>query len=440
MDQRIGPLSRLVWYEEVTPGSDASITEGYLVPIVGQSQFMTDQPLIPAPVYTGELLTDDVIWGSVSAAGTERIGLEFTFVGRILKAFFGPGGYSRPGGGTTTRHQFVTQTGIPTKLTGQLENVSLEGTQVYRRAKNVMVGGITFTFATDGVAAYDVQMMGTGSEAYTQIDSTPTDDGYSGVSYHNGQLRLDSTALASVQEFSLTLGSPLARTDVAFNAGIAAGIIKGKITPEGRLGLVMDATAGSGIEAGQNFYLKAVNQTNVALECGWSNLPTDLATEFLSIELPANAVSRNGWKSGGEAGLSSNQTFRARRAGAVSGFAFGTNLGTYNVTGTSNVFSVKINGGATIDVTLTTNAAKTAAQIVTELNANVPFAAAAVADVYFGRVRVKSKTTGAASSVQFQTGTTNHCGTLLGFNAVVYTGLASCPVRITLFNAKSTNY
>jgi prepilin-type N-terminal cleavage/methylation domain-containing protein len=97
------------------------------------------------------------------------------------------------------------------------------------------------------------------------------------------------------------------------------------------------------------------------------------------------------------------------------------NLATYAVAAGNNLFAVKINGTSR-NVTLTNGAARTPAQIVADLNGNAGFSANAFADVFNGRIRVRSKSGAAGSSVQFDVNfnaTATACATNLGYTNTV---------------------
>jgi prepilin-type N-terminal cleavage/methylation domain-containing protein len=98
----------------------------------------------------------------------------------------------------------------------------------------------------------------------------------------------------------------------------------------------------------------------------------------------------------------------------------GTMPENYTVTTSNNKCYVKINGGSTITVTLTTGT-RNSTNIVSDFNANTTFASAGTAaDSPDGtRIRVVSDTGGPTSSVQFTTGS-NQCNALLGFDTSIH--------------------
>lgn len=77
----------------------------------------------------------------------------------------------------------------------------------------------------------------------------------------------------------------------------------------------------------------------------------------------------------------------------------GTKSGPYNVTGASNKLKIAMNGAAPVTVTLTTGAARTAAQVVTEINTAL---GSAVASVVSGKIFLASSTAGNTSQINLQ--------------------------------------
>jgi prepilin-type N-terminal cleavage/methylation domain-containing protein len=100
------------------------------------------------------------------------------------------------------------------------------------------------------------------------------------------------------------------------------------------------------------------------------------------------------------------------------------NPGPFNITGSNNVVALKINGGATFSVTLTTGGARTATQVCANLNGNATFAAAAYCDAVtklgLSYVRVTSRTAGTSSSVRYVTAT-GTADVLFNLDDTVYT-------------------
>jgi len=91
----------------------------------------------------------------------------------------------------------------------------------------------------------------------------------------------------------------------------------------------------------------------------------------------------------------------------------------YNIVVGNRRFAIKINGtNRNVDLN---PGARTPAQIVADLNANVLFSANAIADVFNNRIRVRSRATGPTSSVQYDTVPGNNAAATLGYRGeIVY--------------------
>jgi type II secretory pathway pseudopilin PulG len=91
---------------------------------------------------------------------------------------------------------------------------------------------------------------------------------------------------------------------------------------------------------------------------------------------------------------------------------------TYNITAANNTVALKVNNVAITNFTVTTGGARTAAQIVTNMNANAGFTAVAIADVVNGHVRIMPRTQ--PLTVQFTPATGTIAGPL-GFDNITRT-------------------
>lgn len=426
LPQRQGVKSRQIFYPEPEGmvGQDPGAPVGYLMPLADEAGFGSDQGLIEAPVFKGNRDPYGVVSGNVNSAGENPYGLEFRTFPRIAKNFVGPDGYLRPGGGTTSLHRIFSPVDIDAEPGScQLQDESLE-TPIQRiRNRGVRIGGINLNYANEGVARYGVNFMGIGDEVYTDLAGTVNDEGYSAVSYFNGYAKLNGYFLAGMTDFSISFDGGPSRQDAAFRDGIAAAINYGVINVTGRVGL-MFSTNGLAPENNMNFYNMAVNQQDVPLEVAWSDKPKTLADSWCRVVLPAVRFSRRGFRPGGAAGKVITQDYRIHGTSnnKIAADKFGTIRGPYNLSGTNNVLGVKIQGSATIPVTLPTGAAVTVDAIVTALNASGPFSAAATAENFMGRVMVRSKLAGATSSVQIDTAQANSAHTALGFDGILFVG------------------
>lgn len=433
--QRLGSSSRAVFYPETTWNEDPGTPVGYVMPLRDQSGFGSSDSLIEAPIFTGNALPFGVINGLVNAEGAFPLALEFITIGHFLKTYFGSDGYARPGGGTTSLHHwFIPTASGAVPGSAQVQSSFQETTAQHIRNKGCRVGGFSFSQDIAGAVSYSMDMIGSGKEATTDLGGTVTDNGYSAASYFNGKLKKGSTSLASLAQFSLALACGLSRQDVAFNDGYAGAINQGIHSAKGRLELLFGDDL--------SFYNEAVNQNEVSLDCLWANGPLSSATRWLRVQMPTVRFARTAPRPGGSAGLLIGQDYMMIRSdnADVAAEAFGPTLGTYNVTLTTDVLGVKIDGGATISTTLTASATKTAAQVVAELQANGSLTAVADVDEFNGRVRITSKTKGSSSSVQIDTAVVDSAHSLFGFDGVARTGRNDCPLLVSIYNNRTSDY
>ncbi len=453
--QRIGALSRADIFPEGTRGSDSGISTGYRLHLRDKPSLAASRPEVDAPDWDGTLMPFSTAPGEIGVSGSLPLGLEFTDCGTILKMPFGTAGYSRVALVTGSLHNFFIPATVATALSAQIQYKYGETTALYERMKYAMVKSLGLAYATGGAAPLDVEMVASGDVAFTDLGVTPTDNGYSGVSVYNGYARMAVAALAptwlslaGIKNFRTTIDTGASAESVAFNDGVAGAVNASKFAVRGNLEL-MKAVGGSLAESDFTFLNNAINRNLMYYNCLWADAavsgPSTFPTKFLQMDMNGLRFGRQSSTPGGRAGVTTNQPFTLvndATFGKIAGRAFGTVTGPYLIGAGTNIFSVKINGGATIDVTLTQGAARTAANIVSELNADGTFAAVAVADVFCGKVRVTSKqvsAAGASSSVQFITGTANNCSAVLGFNGTAISGF-NTPFLLQAWNGQNSDY
>lgn len=459
--QRIGPASRAIVYLEATRGSDAGITAGLVVPLRDKSGFQIVRPESEAPYFNGGMQGYNSAPGLITAAGPLPCGLEFLTAPIWPRMIYGSGGYSRVGLVTGSLHHFAPQA-APTPITSttaQIQNEYLEATAQYERARYCQVSSLALSYASQGVAPLDVNLVASGDASFIDLAGTKAENGYNGISVYNGYARMATASLvptwyplAGVQDFKANLDCGTTAEPVGFNSGVAGSVNLGVPMLKGNLGLMM-ATDGAAWENNFNFVNAAINRTPMSYDCAWTDAPVDggqtgtnFPTSFARLRIATLRLGRKSETPAGKAGRQTNQDWMHILDSVLSKIpaeAFGTVVGPYAITaGTNDIATFKIEGGANIPITLTPGAARTALQICTDLNANGTFSAAAVADVFMGRVRVTSKQvtlSGVLSSVQFVTGILHGCETTLGFNNTVITGFNS-PYVWTFWNAQNTNY
>lgn len=103
----------------------------------------------------------------------------------------------------------------------------------------------------------------------------------------------------------------------------------------------------------------------------------------------------------------------------------GTVAENYNISGSNNQFSVKVDGGGTQTVTLTSGATRTAAQVAADIDAGTTGITTSVSS---GKVVLTSQTAGTNSSIEIVT-TANSSYVTLGFTIGVYRGVSGIVIQ-----------
>lgn len=434
---RQGVKTRQEYYREDagSPGIDPASPIGFVMPLADEAGFTRKRALVRAPVYKGNRKPDGVISGMKTADGENPYGLELNVFPRILKDFFGPDGYVRPGGGTTRLSRYFIPTdddAVPGSF--QIQDKSLESPVQILRKKGVMGSPFNFSYANEGVARYGLGMMGVGEQVTTDLGGTVTDYPYKAMNYFSGAVEIDGDTLVGMTEFSLSLDGGLSRTDAAFRDGLAASIGYGNINTTGRTTLMM-AKNGGGLEENLNFYDLAEDEIPVAMSCMWADKPLTLATGWIRIILSAVRFSGEGFKSGGTAGRFISNDFQSvdDETGDLAAEKFSVNAGPYTLT-TNNKLGLKVNGGATVPVTLgTASTVITLTQAVAAINGTVGLNGL-VASEFNGRIMLRSGLKGAAQSIQIDTAQADSAHTILGFDGVAFLGYSDTPLLIEVFH------
>ncbi len=377
LTQRIDPNTQLIYYREGTRGSDSGITAGFVVPLRDVSGFQITRPESDAPYFHGNIQGWDTVPGLVSGAGPVPCGLEFTTSGNFLKMPFGTAGYSR---------------------------VALVG--------------------------------------------------YPAVSVYNGQARLAVAATAPTwfvvqpTAFNFRLDTGAARQEAAFNDGVAVAVNQGVPMLKGSLALAM-AVGGATPESDFTYLNYAINRNVMSYECVWCDATfgaSPFPSNLMMLKIASMRIGRqSSLRPGGRAALTAPQPWGHilhSTYSKVAAESWGTVVGTYNIaTGVNDIVSHNIDGLGASSVTLSNNAATTAASVVSQLNANGTFIARAIADVFGGRVRVTSKQTGGtglSSSVAF-TAAANNANATLGLNTTSITGF-NAPYVFKIWNQQNSDY
>jgi hypothetical protein len=454
--QRIGPNTRYILYMEGTRGQDAGITAGTVLPVRAKVSYIVTRPEVEVPYFNGTLQGFGSASGPIGAAGMVPCSMELTSIGAPLKMPFGTVGYSRTALVTGSVHAFWPPATTPTALSAQIQFESLEPGALYERTRYNILRSIATAYAQGGAAPLDLDFIGTGDVAYADLGGTKTDNGVgSGVSVYNGIARLAIAALSptwltlgGISNFKVALNTGAYAVPVAFNDGVAGAVNQGIPKLTGMLELLKEQ-GGAGAGADFTFLNYAINRNVMSYDCEWADAavsgPSTFPSKWLRLVIATLRFGRKGTPGGDAADLRDGQDFTHifdTTLSKVAAESFGTVVGPYNIGASTNIFAYKVDGGAVNTVALTQGAARTAAQVVADLNADGTFGPLAVADVHNGRVRATSKQTGgtgASSSFQFNTGTANNCAAILGFNNTAITGF-DAPYVFRLYNAQNANY
>jgi hypothetical protein len=409
-----------------TWGADPSPANSFLVPLVDEESFATDQARTDANVYLGDRLPRGSILELIQAQGDAPVGLEYLTLPYLLGGQMGPAGYTRFG----SLHKFRVAD-APSLFT--LEKEFLQATAFYLKNRDVYINTIGFTGQVAGAARYTMGLMGSGheSEEASPLDGSPTNHGYTATNYFNGFASQQGVNQIGMTAFELTLDNAMTRQDAMFLGGLAAGINAGIYMIRGNWGMILEDT---------DFYNYAINDTAVELECMWANAPLALATQWLHIRIPVARFSRNSPKVGGNAGKSIQQDFVGELPSVgTKARHFSTIAGPYLIAA-SGKLGVKIDGGATQVINLTAGAARTATQIVADINTAA--IANLTADVFMGRPRLLNGTAnnGTASTLQVDTAQADSQHAVLGFDGTVVTGYAAAPIYVDVYNTQSSDY
>jgi flagellin len=222
-------------------------------------------------------------------------------------------------------------------------------------------------------------------EITTQLNAT-LGAGHASASVVNNQLTITTTADGANQSIQVTAGS----------ANTALGLATGLSTGTARSGTSIASALNTAFAT--NTTLQAAGLT-ASFAAGQLTISSNNGTNFRADAYGATASAEVGGTAG-SGGV------------ATAGLRAGATAGTYDITAANNVVSVKIDGGATQNITLTQGAARTATQVVNDINASLTGAVASVNGA--GDVQILSNTTGALSSVQFVASAPAASGTAVG--------------------------
>jgi hypothetical protein len=292
--------------------------------------------------------------------------------------------------------------------------------------------------------------MGTGDIVETDLAGTKTNDGFQASSYFDGRAsyevsgtnyRLSGTT--GVNAFSCRFTRPTSREEAFLNQGAAAHVNFGNMAVAGEIGVPMNV-GGTGPTADLGLYSDAVNRRVVTLNWVLANGPVLTCTAFWRIQIAAALVFRMRPKPApGNTGLKYNATWEISRMAPasmkVAAEYFAPIRGPFNIGASSNTLRFTLNGGSPFNVVLSTDATTTVDEVVTQLNADATFAAAATADNYLGFLRIVSDVKGSTSLINIDTAVANTASTAFGFNNTTRAGRDNCQARSFVYNTIATN-
>ena len=396
-----------------------------------------DQPFEKAPVYkgTGGLPPNVVDMNKVSELNA-TVGTEFKTLARNMSLFVGSAGMTKPEGATGKLFKYIIPTDVDAEpLTCQLYAKQMQTTALYERIKGMLLAGFTFPFQTAGRANYSMRFLGSGNYTKTVLGGTPTNDAYVPASYFNYQAIINNIVAAGLTNFTVNMDNSPERIDVGGRQGLAGAIFSGYYNMSGEIGL-LNTRDGSGIEANEALHDLFEGKTEFPIQCIYADGPFATASEFMwncfwvRIVKPKRSI-------GGNSAVKQNTTWELVPGGDWPATVWCDNLGPFLVPASAKL-GIKYKGGATIPVAITAGAARTATQIVADLNGDGSFSTNMEADVFMGRIRLLSKLSGVVETIQIDTAQVDSCHALLGFSGTVYAGDTDNPWVCRIWNALGT--
>ena len=257
---------------------------------------------------------------------------------------------------------------------------------------NVNGTGVAITLASSPTATLN----NIADQITTQL-ATALGAGVASASVVNNQLTITTTDAGANQSIEVAAGS--ANTALGLSTGLSTGT----------------ARSGSSIAAALN----AAFATNTTLQSA------GLTASFAAGQLTVSSNNGTFFRTDAYGSTSSAQVAGTAASGsaATAGLRAGTTAGTYDITSANDVVSVKVDGGSTQNITLTQGAARTATQVVNDINASLTGAVASVNAS--GDIQILSNTTGASSSVDFLASSAASSGAAVGTVNQPFTLLAA---------------
>lgn len=447
--QRMQLDSSLNWVPESAPGVMGAT--GVVVPLAAESGYSITQEPVAMPIGMADRLPDSFVPGLIMAGGALPLGLDYEFVGNPLRSLWL--GYSQIDMGSAgSLHEFFEDLTAGTRQkTATLESKFAEATAQYICGHNNIVSGIDFRGDFQGGAQLTAQILGVGDVDEVVSGATMTNHGFQPTNYFDGRIRYKVSGtehdVAGFSELSCSAARPAAREEGGFLSGEATGIGFGPIGMKGSLGVPFKV-GGTGPFGDLNFYSDAINRRVVSLDYMVADAPLTTCTKYLRWQIFCALVFRSNPKPGPGNGFHKYaqrfETARMASTNMVMPAEYHQPLetalrGPYLVPASAKL-GVKLNGGATIPITITAGAARTVDQIVADINGNGTFAASATADNFLGVIRMRTTTGGSTTSIQVDTAQVDSCHALLGLNGTTRSGRSSIACRMTLYNLLTADY
>ncbi len=428
MNPRQGPLGRIHHYRETSWGDDPTTPTEQLIPFMVDG-FNLRQPRQEGIYYDGVLDSKGSYLDPIDVQGPITTSLDYGYVGYDLMDVFGSVGYSRVG-------SFHRWTAFGPPLPHGIRKEFTQSPAIIHRYSGVIARTMQFSVADRGQQQYIVDRLGKGDESLADVaGATLQNVNLKRVnSYFNGSLTVDDEVLGNTARFDFTIDRRVTPKPGVFTQGRLAAYSIGNPRVTGNLGKIFST------EDGDDFYLLAVNETPSTIIALYANGPLSVgATKFLRYIIPRALYDRQAPAAGGAEIPDQTQAFWADTPDSTvyfPGHAIGTLAGPFTF-GASNVVSIKPEGGATINVTVTDGSAAHVAGI---LNADGAFLAKAKAYDIAGHLEIRSLDETSASSIQWQTGTANSAHLILGFTNTTWNGYPPSSCYAELLNDISTDY
>lgn len=407
---------------KVPPGSPPTFT----IPVINPS-FKPAVQRFKSEALSGSAQPRVPIDGKIAMTGTFDLECNTSSVGPVLKGVMGP--QADQGIAGNYDHIFTLGTLGSFFIEQQFNDI----TQFFLY-KGVRFDKISFSFDPEGLMKATVSCQGASTTVSAVLFSTGTVTNYTTaqpISYLTATMTYKGVVFGIAQNVKIDIDRQMQAVKVIDGTNQLADLITQIAVVKGSFkALFPDATV----------FTDAINSTEVALEL---LVPASTLGFGMKITLNTLKLMPNGPTTNGPGGLVTGDfTFDAYGAASTSvypAFMYSKGFATIVIgAGTTDTLVWKIDGGANLTTTLTAGAARTLAQIVTDINATAGFAAVATAVAENGRVFVFSKQvtlTGSASSVQIVSG---NAAANLGFAIATYNGLSQHAVRIIVSNGDVT--